>query len=364
MRKAARILSLTLTAALLLAGCNASPKPVISGTSGQGAGQTVKLEKYEAQYFDYFDTVSIFTAYAPDQETFDRYKEIFSQEMLEYHELFDIYKDYEGITNIKTINDQAGISPVKVDQRILDLLKEAQEMEEVTGGAMNVAMGSVLSIWHTYRTEGMEDPEHAKLPETASLQEAAKHMDITQMELDEENKTVYLADPEMSLDVGSIAKGFATEQVARDLEEAGLEHAMLNIGGNIRTIGAKPDGSSWKLGIQNPDTSSSTQYLHVVELQGGALVTSGVYQRYYTVNGVNYHHIIQPERLAPWNRYASVTILCEDSGLADCLSTAVFNMEPDQGKELIESMPGVEALWILPDQSELYSSGFQARMSG
>ncbi len=321
-----------------------------------------KLERHDAQFLSLFDTVTSIVGYTEDEESFKAYAQELYDELEIYHQLYDIYNDYEGIANIKTINDQAGIAPVQVDQRIIDLLKEAVEMNEKTRGRMNVAMGSVLSIWHEYRTEGIYDPEHAKLPPMEELKQAAEHTDISQVIIDEEASTVYLPDKDMSLDVGSVAKGYATEMACRKLEEDGLAFGLISVGGNVRAIGSRADGTLWKVGIQNPDLSSDTTYLHTVELKDMSLVTSGTYQRYYTVDGKTYHHIIHPDLLSPWDEYASVSILCRDSGLADCLSTAVFNMEFEDGKELIESMDGVEAMWIFQDKREEYTSGFQAYM--
>lgn len=321
-----------------------------------------KLERHDAQFLSLFDTVTSIVGYTEDEESFKAYAQELYDELEIYHQLYDIYNDYEGIANIKTINDQAGIAPVQVDQRIIDLLKEAVEMNEKTKGRMNVAMGSVLSIWHEYRTEGIYDSEHAQLPPMEELRQAAEHTDISQVVIDEEASTVYLPDKDMSLDVGSVAKGYATEMACRKLEEDGLEFGLISVGGNVRAIGSRADGTLWKVGIQNPDLSSDTTYLHTVELKDMSLVTSGTYQRYYTVDGKTYHHIIHPDLLMPWDEYASVSILCRDSGMADCLSTAVFNMEFEDGKELIESMDNVEAMWIFQDGSEEYSSGFQAYM--
>ena len=261
---------------------------------------------------------------------------------------------------MKTINDQAGVAPVKVDERIIHMLREAVEMDGKTDGYMNVAMGSVLSVWHEYRTEGIDSPEEAALPPMDVLREAAGHTDVSQVVIDEEASTVYLPDPDMSLDVGSIAKGYATEMACRKLEEDGLSKALVSVGGNVRAIGTRGDGTRWRVGIQNPDLSSETRYLHAVELEDLSLVTSGSYQRYYTVDGKEYHHIIHPELLMPWDEYDSVSILCRDSGMADCLSTAVFNMEFEDGKNLIESLDQVEAMWIFRDGREEYSSGFRA----
>ena len=343
-----RLLALTVAGAVALTAAACSQKPV--------------LTRYDAQFLQLFDTVTSVVGYAKDKETFTAYAQELHDELEVYHQLYDIYKEYDGINNIKTMNDNAGIEPVVVDEKIIDMLELAKELDVKTNGYFNVAMGSVLSIWHGYRTMGIDDPETAELPPMEKLKAASEHMNIQDVVIDREASTVYLADPEMSLDVGAIAKGYATEMVCRKLEEDGLTNALVSVGGNVRAIGTKDDGSKWKLGIQNPDLSSETKYLHMIAVDDMSLVTSGVYQRYYTVDGVQYHHIVNPDTLMPWFEYDSVSILCKDSGIADALSTAVFNMTQEDGQALIESMDGVEAMWLYPDGSEKYSSGFQAYM--
>lgn len=331
---------------------------VLTGMGVLGCSRKPALNRYDAQFLQLFDTVTSVVGYARDKEIFTSYVQKFYDELEEYHQLYDIYKDYVGINNMKTINDHAGIKPVVVDEKIIDLLEYSKEMYEKTGGYFNVAMGSVLSIWHEYRTEGIGNPEESELPPMEELEKAAKHMDFDDVIIDREASTVYLKDPVMSLDVGAVAKGYATEMVSRKLEEEGLNNALVSVGGNVRAIGTKDDGSKWKVGIQNPDLDSEAKFLRTVEIEDLSLVTSGSYQRYYTVDGVQYHHIVNPDTLMPWNEYASVSILCADSGMADALSTAVFNMKQQDGQELIESLSGVEAMWLYPDGTEVYSSGF------
>lgn len=346
MRKYKHYIAFSVAAAFMLSGCSVKPQ----------------LNRYDAQFLELFDTVTSVVGYAKDKETFTASVQEFHDELEEYHQLYDIYHEYEGINNIKTINDNAGIQPVKVDQRIIDLMDEALEMYEVTDGYMNIAMGSVLEIWHEYRTAGIDDPLAAELPPMEDLKKAAEHTNIDDIVIDREQSTVYLKDPEMSLDVGAIAKGYATEMVCREMEENGFSNAMVSVGGNIRAIGTKPDGSSWVVGIQNPDMESDEPYLHTVPVKDQSLVTSGSYQRYYTVDGITYHHIIDPETLMPENEYVSVSILCEDSGMADALSTAAFNRSLEEGKQMIEQIEGAEALWVFPDGREVCTPGFEALM--
>ena len=189
-------------------------------------------------------------------------------ELGEYHKLFDIYKRYSGIENLCTINElyDGAHRIVKVDKRIIDMLLYAKDMYTKTNGKVNVAMGSVLSIWHDYRTIGSDDPSVASLPPMEELSRAAEHTDITKIIIDEKNSTVFLEDPMMKLDVGAIAKGYAVEMAARSLEEKNISGYVINVGGNVRTVGPKGDGSKWLVGIENPEDRDDLPYLAYLEL--------------------------------------------------------------------------------------------------
>lgn len=324
-----------------------------------------KISRYEAQFINLFDTLTTIVAYTDSREEFTRQAELIRGKLEEYHRLYDIYNDYEGINNIKTINDKAGISPVKVDRRIIDLIDYARTWYEKTDGRINIAMGAVLKIWHDYRKAGAENPEEAKLPPIDKLKDASQHMDFSKVIVDREASTVFLQDPEMRLDVGAIAKGYAVEQVAGIAERNGFTSGLISVGGNVRAIGAKvskvakdKDLTPWSVGIKNPFNDEKKPELHILNLVDMSLVTSGSYERYYTVDGKNYHHIINPETLYPSEYFVAVSIVCKDSGMADALSTAVLNMPYEQGLKFIESLPGVEAMWVMPDGSQLYSSHF------
>ncbi|MEA5050376.1 MAG: FAD:protein FMN transferase [Oscillospiraceae bacterium] len=316
--------------------------------------------RYKATFLTLFDTVTVVTGFETDAETFDATAQHIHDELLVYHELYDIYNDYEGVVNIKTINDNAGVAPVKVDEKIIDMLTLAVDMCARTGGKVNVAMGSVLSLWHDAREYGINNPEDAYLPSDEDLAAAAQHTDINDVIIDREAGTVYLADPDMRLDVGAVGKGYAVEQVCETLESEGVTSYVLSVGGNVRAIGPKADGTDWTVGIENPwSTSDTDTYLLTVGIRDMSVVTSGSYQRYYTVNGVQYHHIIDPQTLYPKNEYVSVTVLAHDSGLADALSTALFNSEYEDGLALVRSLDGVEAMWVYADGTRSYSDGFR-----
>lgn len=320
--------------------------------------QTAKLNKYTTSYIDYFDTVCTIVGYEESKEEFDKVTKKTETLLSEYNMLYDIYHSYEGINNIRTINQNAGISAVKVDKKIIDLIDFSATLYELTGGTVNIAMGSVLSIWHDYRNRYVDDEKNAKLPEMETLREANLHTDFSKIIINREESTVYLSDAQMMLDVGAVAKGYATEEIAKILIADGVTNYALNFGGNIRTIGPKGDGSDWSAAVTNPDKTSEETSIMKVRLNNQAFVTSGSYERYYTVNGVRYHHIIDPKTLMPNNTFSAVSILAKDSGLADVLSTALFNLTYEQGKEIISKLDGVEALWVTDKYDIFYSDGF------
>ena len=330
-----RMICLFLSLILLLSGCGGE-------------------KQYNVSYLTLFDTVTTITGRAESPEGFNEKAKAIHDALLECHRLFDIYNDYDGLNNLKTVNDNAGIQPVAVDRRIIDLLLDCKTYYELTGGRVNVAMGSVLRLWHEARSDSLDDPANAYLPDDQALREAAGHMDLDAVVIDEGAGTVYITDPAVRLDVGAVAKGWSVQRVCQDAP-AGL---LVNVGGNICATGPKDDaGTPWIVAIQNPDGGSD--YLHTLAVTGGSVVTSGDYQRNFTVDGQVYHHIIDPDTLYPSTHWRSVTIVCADSGLADALSTALFLLPQAEGQALLD-VCGAEAMWLDPAGGMFYSPGFSA----
>lgn len=361
-----RFVSALLTGALcfgVLTACGSTQKPASSGVSADA-------QRYSTIFYDAFDTVTQVIAYCDSEEEFTRQMDALHADLLEYHRLYDIYNDYDGVVNVKTINDNAGVAPVQVDDKILGMLELARQMYDTTNGKLNIAMGSVLRIWHDYReaAEASTNEADNKLPEQEALDAAARHCDISNLVIDENAKTVYLSDPDMSLDVGSVGKGYAVEMAAQAAEARGLKSALISVGGNLRAIGTKPDGSQWSGGVENPwnasevYTNTNSIFGSPINMSDLALVTSGDYQRYFVVDGKRYHHIIDPDTLWPAAYYNGVTVLCPDSGMADCLTTALFCMPLEEGQKLVESLDGVEAMWCTPDKQATTSSGWDSHL--
>ena len=347
-----KIIALLLTCILcagLLVGCG---KPQ----------SNVSAQRYSTVFYDVFDTVTTVIAYSDSQESFDAQMKALHDDLAEYHKLYDIYNEYDGITNLATLNRTAAQGPVKVDQRIIDMLVEAKNLYTITQGQNNIAMGSVLKLWHDARDaaeDGVGTP-----PDTAALEAASAYTNMNNLIIDEQEQTVFFADPNMTLDVGSCGKGYACEMVARAAEERGLTSALISVGGNLRAIGEKAPDTPWTAGIEDPWNPSvmgnTSSYVVAIQLPGGmAMVTSGDYQRFFTdAAGEQYHHLIDPDTLQPARHCRSVTVLTSDSGLADCLSTGLFCMAPEEGLALVESLENVEAFWCFADKTTQQSSGF------
>lgn len=334
MKRKFRLISLLLLCTVL----------TFSAVTLSSCNEPTRIKVKNRMFYEYFDTISLVYDYTGgSQEEFDAVCKLVEDELSICHKLFDIYNSYDGLNNIKTVNDNAGGDPISVDTRIIDLLEFSVEMYGLTDGNVNVAMGSVLSLWHKLREEGK------RIPTEAELAMAGAHISIDSLEIDRSAGTVRITDPSVSLDVGAVAKGFTAERIAAMLADRGVSGYALDFGGNLRVIGTKPDGSGWTSGIRNPDLTSENATVRTVTISDSSLVTSGVYERFYTVGGIRYHHIINSITLMPENNYLSVTVHTRSSAVADALSTALFNMSIDGAQSVIDRMGCAEVTFVMND---------------
>ena len=289
------------------------------------------------------------------KKEYDTLSEYFLKRLSELSRLFDIYYEYSGISNLKTVNMNAGIKPVKVSSEIIDLLEMSKEVYELTEGKVNIAYGSVLSVWHTYRNDG----KGTSIPTQSELKEAQKHTDISALVIDRASSEVFLKDKNMSLDVGAVAKGYAAELIHNELSQMGYDGLLIDLGGNIRLLEGKDknSGHTFNVGITDPKNPEKYPPDLKVSLADGSVVCSGDYQRYYTVEGIRYHHIIDPATNMPGQHHRAVGVICEDSGLADAYSTYLFILSTEEGKKFCEKV-GAEAVWFEPDGTVIFTDGF------
>lgn len=332
-----RIPALLLILSVLLCGC-------------AGAGEEQK--QYTATFLTVFDTVTTIVGRDVSEESFTEKTQAVHDVLLHYHQLFDIYNEYEGLNNLKTINDHPG-EPVEVEQAVIDLLLDCKAYYALTAGRVNAAMGSVLYLWHEAREDGLNDFAGAYLPDADALTEAAQHTGWDNVVIDDEANTVTLTDPALRLDVGAIAKGWSVQRAA----ETAPEGLLISVGGNVCATGPKDaSGTPWVVGVQDPDGGEN--YLHTLYLTRGSMVTSGDYQRAYMVDGELYHHIIDPDTLYPGKLWRAVTVVCPDSGLADALSTALFLLPVEEGQKLLTQCESY-AMWVDAEGKMYYSTGFE-----
>ena len=317
--------------------------------------------RYRASFMGLFDTHSVILGYTTSEEEFGYLVNLLHEELTRLHELFDIYNEYDGINNMKTINDNAGIQPVEVDQSIINLINLSKEAYYHTDGLLNIALGPVLTVWHEYRAFANINPDIAELPSMEKLQQANSYANMNDIIVDEENNTVFLTQAGMSLDVGALAKGYAVEQIAQKARNIGLSHAVISVGGDIRTLDGPPVGTRdiWAIGIQDPNMrmNETQNTIDTVYVTNNSVVTSGDYQRFFVVDGQIYHHIICPRTLMPKNYYRAVSVIYPDAGVANIISIAIFLMPIEEGIEFVESF-GAEAIWILYDGFVVTTDGY------
>lgn len=306
-----------------------------------------------------FDT---FVTYSEtnDQTHFQEHLDYIQERFLYYNQLFDYYHTYDGMTNLKTINDAAGKKAVQVDKELIDCLIQAKTIYSYSEH-FDVTQGNLLQVWHTYREEGIAQNNAGKdgsIPSFEELENAYNPACWDAIEIDEDASTVYIKDQNVSIDLGGIAKGYAVEKISEELNAMGVSSAILNAGGNVMLIGEKNGQEPWLVGIQTPNINAiESDNVAVLSLQGShAVVTSGDYQRYYEVDGTLYSHIIDPLTFYPSHYFRSVTVIADNSTIADGLSTALFTMRYEEGVQLIKQLEKqgifVQAVWILDESCE------------
>lgn len=256
-------------------------------------------------------------------------------------------------SNVCLINAQAGIKPVQVDDDVYAMLEMAKEYNEITGGAFDITIGPVMDAWEFGRLE-------QKVPSARQLQEALALVNSEQLILNKEKRTAFLTEAGMSLDLGAIAKGYATDKAAQVLEQSGIKEALIDAGGNIRAIGRKDGKSLWNVGVQDPRDNANM--VAILPLADEAAVTSGDYNRFFTYEGKRYHHLISPQTGFPAGENMSVTIIAGEAALSDILSTSLFMLNPEQGMELLSKIEGADALIITGDGRILTTPGLEGRV--
>lgn len=334
------------------------------------SGCSKHYDKYDIEVFDAFDTVTSIVIYDTSKTEADEKLGTMKEKLLQLHKLFDRYNDYENINNVKTINDNAGIQPVKVDDELYYLIEKSMEYNETISDKVNILMGPVVDLWAEYRdlyNEGYYEDEVAlklgsALPTEEKLNSLRPLVDLSKIELNREEQSVFLKEKGMKLDLGACAKGYAVELLCEfGKEELKIESAIVSAGGNVKTIGSPPDKEFYKIAIQNPesiDDETKDPYMATLKIKENSIVTSGDYQRYFTYKGKKYCHIIDPNTFMPANEFRSVSIVEEDSLLCDYLSTALFLTDYEDGLKICKDL-NVNVIWFFDDGEIKYTDGIK-----
>ena len=251
-------------------------------------------------------------------------------------------------SDVYRVNQSAGIAPVVVGADTLAMAQRAQYFAGLSGGAFDIAIGPIMDLWGFGGTA-------YHLPTDAEIKKLLPLADYRKIVIDADQKTIFLPEKGMIMDLGGIAKGYATDMAAKKIRDLGIKNALINAGGNVFAIGSKPDGQPWRIGIQDPRDANSV--VAIVKVSDRAVVSSGDYQRYFEQDGVRYHHIIDPASGKQARSVMGTTIIMDNSTDADILSTTMFVLGPAKGMAFQKTLPGVEAVFITPGKEITYSSG-------
>ncbi len=251
---------------------------------------------------------------------------------------------WQDTSDLTRLSDEAP-SLVPVSKDLIQILVASREVADLSDGALDVTIGPVLNLWGRFQQPDIE------LPSPAAIDSALTFVDYQSVRLDPEGVRAGLARKGMSLDLGAVAKGYAVDRAIGVLKTMGITNGLIEAGGDLRVIGQRPGGGLWRIGLQHPRRPDSL--LVVVEMGDGAVATSGDYQRCFTIDGVRYHHILNPRSGVPARGCASVTVLASSAMMADAWATAIFVMGPGLGMEMLEGLEGIEGIIVVARNGEL-----------
>lgn len=318
-----RLMAIILTISLLfgLVGCTSTKQEDPISRTELFMGTAIKITLYDNRNEAILDKV------------FDK--------VIEIEDLVSINKEN---TEIYNLNKNAGIKPVKLSDTSFNIIKKGLEYSEISSGAYDISIGPLVKLWSI----GLPN---AKVPTQEEIDEIIKNIDYSNVKINESTREVYLSKEDMQLDLGSIAKGYAADEIVKLLKDEGVEKAIIDLGGNIYALGQKNDNKNWNIGIQNPFDDRGNA-LGVIEVSNKSVVTTGTYERFIEKDGVKYHHILNPKTGYPYKTdIAGVSIVADKSVDADALSTLIFTKGLEEGFKLVESIDGVDAVFIMNDKS-------------
>lgn len=288
-------------------------------------------------------TLSIYADAEVPTEVFDK---LFN--LIDYYE-YMISKSIVG-TELNQVNENAGIAPVKVNEELLEIVRLGIEFAGYSDGLFDISIGPLVDLWGI-------GTDFANVPNDADIKEKMALIDYKTIVIDENEKTIFLPQKGMSLDLGAIAKGYIADRVKDLILEEGYESAIINLGGNVLTVGTKPNSDTWSIGVRDPESDAGST-MGILKLEDNSIVSSGIYERFFIEGDKRYHHLINPKVGYPeQNDMMSVSIISELSVDGDALSTTVFLLGLEAGFELVEELENIEAVFVMADRSVYITSG-------
>ena len=305
------LLIAAVAAVMVLSSCGSAG---LDGSTGTGEGVTAEEEPETIEVYA-MDTYMTLSAYGENAG------KALSESEAEIKRIDAMLSTGSEDSEISKLNKS---KKAEVSEETFSLIERAKTIGLDTGKVFDISVYPVMQAW------GFTDKNY-RVPEKSELKELLKSVDVSKVDLDEQNHEVSF-DDEMAIDLGGIAKGYTSQRVIEIMKENGIEHALINLGGNVQVLGKKPDGSDWRVAIADPEDQE--QYVGGVAVSDKAVITSGGYQRYFDKDGERYFHIIDlSDGFPARNGLTSVTIVSDDGTLADALSTSLFIMGPDKAAE-------------------------------
>lgn len=352
-------IGLMLTSSLILWGCQAEESPnndevevvtQASPTTDEYVGETLKISKTPISRTETLLHTAVQIQIFHEGEAVEAAME----EVYAYMAAMEVQfsTNLEG-SDVYRINQAAGEEAVVVDKETFAVVKQALHIAEQSGGKFDVTIGAVTNLWQI----GSDD---ARKPSDEEIKAALEVIDYRKITLNEENLTVKLEDKGMVIELGGISKGYIGGRVKDILASYGVTTAIINLGGNVVVMGTSPSSDEgWNVGVQDPDESRG-QVVGTQRVTDGAVVTSGIYERFLEVDGVKYHHILDPKTGYPLdNEVSGVTVFARTSFEGDSYSTALFLFGIEEGIEFVESIDGLEAVFVDKDHGVHLTSGLK-----
>jgi len=249
---------------------------------------------------------------------------------------------YKPESQLSQINREAGMRPVKADPEVIAVIQDALDVATMTGGAFDPTVGPLVRLWGI-------GGDKARVPGKDEIDAARRLVGFSHVILDKKAGTVFIENKGMAVDLGGIAKGYASDRAVEILKARGIKGGIVAVAGDLKLFGAGEGGKPWKIGIQHPRKPDAL--LTELEVNDAATSTSGDYERYFIKDGRRYCHILDPKTGYPASGLMSVTVLARDSYLADSLATGLFVMGPEKANAFARSHPEIEVLMVAGDGS-------------